>query len=263
MIGSIGFVNEQLTSDPQELWVPPNSRANIEQTYFTEQFGAFFRIDTAWIVPYETAQADHDIFQKPYLNLLYYLQKSIEDGYAESNDLEFSVHDLCYKPISGQDCIVESPMQYFKMNITYLNEDTTDPKVVAQCIPPPDQTERTCFDRIGTPVLTYAVFGGLSCEPGTSGACAACKIDASGLQLTFLLNNNAYSNGVAEEWERQVFIRNIKSFNHAITGYNDAMDNEMDGIPYNDDLIAQIKAVYAENPDMIQVKMDYLAERSI
>lgn len=56
MIGAIGFVNEQLTSDPQELWVPPASRANIEQTYFTEQFGAFFRIDTAMIVPYEASQ---------------------------------------------------------------------------------------------------------------------------------------------------------------------------------------------------------------
>jgi len=60
-----------------------------------------------------------------------------------------------------------------------------------------------------------------------------------------------------------VFIRNIKSFNHAITGYNDAMDNEMEGLDYNQELVAQLKAVYEEFPDMIKVKMDYLAERSI
>lgn len=37
----------------------------------------------------------------------------------------------------------------------------------------------------------------------------------------------------------------------------------MEGVEYNEELIAQIKAVYEEFPDMIQVKVDYLAERSI
>ena len=27
---SLGFVNFQITADPQELWVPPSSRANLE-----------------------------------------------------------------------------------------------------------------------------------------------------------------------------------------------------------------------------------------
>jgi hypothetical protein len=52
-------------------------------------------------------------------------------------------------------------MQYWKMNVTAMEE--SDPKETAQCIPPPDATTRVCFDRIGTPVLTFAVFGGLSC----------------------------------------------------------------------------------------------------
>ena len=96
--------------------------------------------------------------------------------------------DFCYKPISGEGCLAESPMQYFKMDLATLNDPDTDPKTVAQCIPAEDQTGRVCFDRIGTPVLTYAVFGGTSCEAGTTGKCEACRIDASGMQLTFLLN---------------------------------------------------------------------------
>ena len=59
--------------------------------------------------------------------------------------------------------------------------EESDPKETAQCIPESDATTRVCFDRIGTPVLTFAVFGGLECEPGTTGACEACKIDASGM----------------------------------------------------------------------------------
>ena len=51
-----------LQADPQELWVPPLSRANVEQTYFNEQFGAFFRINTGWITPFDKSQAQHDLF---------------------------------------------------------------------------------------------------------------------------------------------------------------------------------------------------------
>ena len=161
--------------------MPPLSRANVEQTYFDTEFGAFFRINTGWITPFKSDEANYDLFQTQYLNLVYYLQAAIVTGEAELNGMTFTLDDFCYKPITGEGCIVESPMQYFKSNITYLNEPTTNPKEIAQCIPPPDQTERTCFDEIGTPVLTYAVFGGIECEEGTTGECEACLIDASGL----------------------------------------------------------------------------------
>lgn len=182
--------------------------------------------------------------------------------------MTFTLDDFCYKPITGEGCIVESPMQYFKSNLTYLNEPTTNPKQIAQCIPPPDQTERTCFDEIGTPVLTYAVFGGIECEEGTSGLCEACLIDASGMQQTYLLNKNDYSLASAEEWERQVFIRNFKSFNYAIgNDYHTDMTGPMEGIDYNYTLVDQIRGVVdycnANNIPLITVKADYMAERSV
>jgi len=55
ILGMTGFINSQTTADPQELWVPPASRANIEQTYFNENFGAFYRIDTGWLTPFESS----------------------------------------------------------------------------------------------------------------------------------------------------------------------------------------------------------------
>jgi len=246
------------------LWVPEGSRANVEQTYFAKEFGFFFRINTGWITPFETTAPVNttDLFTVPYLDLVYELQNAIEKGKAEVNGQEFGLDDFCYKPISGEGCLVESPMQYWKNNKAAM--DASNPKETAQCIPPPDATTRVCFDRIGTPVLTFAVFGGLKCEPGTAGACEACKIDASGMQMTFLLNNNAYSLTTAEEWERQVYIRNFKSFNKAIgKDYHTALDGPMKNITYNQDLIDKVQAVYAQYPDMIPVKADYLAERSI
>ena len=214
--------------------MPPASRAAVEQDYFAKEFGFFFRINTGWVTPLESKDADADIFQKPYLNLVYYLQEAFENDEAEVNGMKYTLNDFCYKPISGEGCLAESPMQYFKMNLTVLNDPSTDVKTVAQCIPAEDQTGRVCFDRIGTPVLTYAVFGGTSCEPGTTGKCQACRIDASGMQLTFLLNQNNYSQETAEAWEAQVFIRNWRSFNKALgNDYHTALDGPCEGMEYN------------------------------
>jgi Niemann-Pick C1 protein len=79
---TIGFTNMQLTSDPQELWVPPSSRANIEQDYFKEKFGPFFRINTIWLTPGKGQDPEADVFQKGYLEMLFYLQNAIEEGEA-------------------------------------------------------------------------------------------------------------------------------------------------------------------------------------
>jgi hypothetical protein len=45
----------------------------VEQNFFDKEFGAFFRINTGWISPLNPAQANDDIFQNQYLNLVYYL----------------------------------------------------------------------------------------------------------------------------------------------------------------------------------------------
>ena len=61
------------------------------------------------------------------------------------------------------------------------------------------------------------------------------------MQFTMLLNHNAYSQYTAEEWERQVFIRNIKSFNKALgNDYHTDMDGPEDGLEYNDALIKNL-----------------------
>lgn len=86
--------------------------------------------------------------------------------------------------------------------------------------------------------------------------------------MTYLLNKNAFSLASAEEWERQVFIRNIKSFNYALgNDYHTDMDGPMDGLSYNATLVKQIQdylaGLKAAEIEITLVKADYLAERSI
>ena len=159
-------------------------------------------------------------------------------------------------------------MQYWHKNLTRLYDDP-DVKRTSQCIADTTTTDRVCFDRIGTPVLQFAIFGGLGCTEPRKNECSQCAVTASGLQTTFLLYNNAYSSPTAAQWEKDVFIRNLKSFNKAMdndyhtemTLYDDDDNN------YNEDLIAKIQNVtktYKDlGIDLVPVKADYLAERSI
>ena len=129
--------------------------------------------------------------------------------------------------------------------------------------------QRACFDSIGTPVLTYAIFGDTTCQNEAT-ECDQCILNAGGMQFTFLLNHNAYSQVTAEEWERQVYIRNVKSFNYALgNDYHTDMTGPMDGIDYNWDLVYELRNLtanwtkaYPDKP-IKPMKADYLAERSI
>ena len=123
-------------------------------------------------------------------------------------------------------------------------------KQLAACtLPLPAQTgvnntmNRTCFDNIGSDIQPYDVFGAITCANGVEypSECAPCEVNARGLQLNFLINRNFYSQSSVEEWERQVFIKNVKSFNQALNnGYHNEMKGTMNGEEYNEVLIADI-----------------------
>jgi len=194
---------------------------------------------------------------------LYYLQEAIKTDRFEKNGLDYSVDDFCYKPITGKGCLFTSPMQYWKDDLEKLLK--SDPKRTSECIAPVGTTERVCFDSIGVPVMQFTIFGKLGCVVPKKNDCSSCAVTAAGLQLAVLLYKNDYSNDNAMTWEKLVFERNIKTFNK-VMGQNYHTDLD-DGIMYNTDLEAKLTAAIAgykkNGTEMIPLKADYLAERSI
>ena len=156
-----------------------------------------------------------------------------------------------------------SPLEYWKSDLDDLLKDP-DVKKTSQCIPPPNSSQRVCFDKVGVPVMQSAIFGKLKCNAESDEPCAPCGINASGFQITFLLNNNDYQLDTAMEWEKNVFIRNIKSFN-TLSGYDTKLDDDMQ---YNQTLIDQLTAVKNKwetklGKPLLKIKLDYMAERSV
>lgn len=63
------------------LWVSSSSRSAVEQQFFIDNFGAFFRVNTMYVVPLRPQDNYTDIFQKPYIELLYHTQVSPTHAY--------------------------------------------------------------------------------------------------------------------------------------------------------------------------------------
>jgi Niemann-Pick C1 protein len=137
LIGSLGLINLKLEYDPQALWVSSTSRGNREQNYFKEKYGAFFRITQMIMKRKGRYDRDDsiDLFQKPYLEMIYHIQTAFEQETLVHGDRTFNITDICYKPITGKGCIATSPMEFWLMNLTDMWSDTNF-KETARCIRP-------------------------------------------------------------------------------------------------------------------------------
>lgn len=149
----------------------------------------------------------------------------------------YSLQDFCYKPIQNEGCLITSPMDFWKVNLTKMKQDS-DIKETAKCLKKTAVKEIPCMDRLGIPIQIDAVFGAQGCENNEiCDACNLCRKTARALSVTFLLNNDFYTNKIAEIWERDVFIEEVKKFN---------LDQE-----------------HANSSNSTKLRIDYMSERSV
>ena len=104
---------------PQKLWVSQDSITNNQQLFFGKKFGTYFRVNQIIYHPIEEKYGK-DIFNKETIEKLYYLQNNISKSQIEFNNKNYTVDDLCYKPVSGKGCMITSPMSFWKNNLTAL-----------------------------------------------------------------------------------------------------------------------------------------------
>jgi Niemann-Pick C1 protein len=112
--------------------------------------------------------------------------------------------------------------------------------------------------------MPYTIFGKMECVEPKENECSACGLKASALQTTFLLNNNEFQFDSASQWELNVLIRNLKTFNKVIGDYNTELP---EGLTYNQDLFKVLNETYsnytAKGFKYVPFKIDFLSERSI
>ena len=206
-----GLVFIDFELEPQKLWVSQTSQTNYQQLFFGKKFGAYFRINQM-IMRLQNESNTEDIFTKPYLRKLFDVQEKIVSTSFDFMGKNTTVSDFCYKPISGKGCMITSATNFWLENRTAMEE--SDVKEVAKCLQTGTEGEMPCFDSIGTPIQINAIFGMQGCEGGEEiSECSVCNKTARSMSVTFLLQNDFYTNKAAEKWEQEVFQKSILEFN--------------------------------------------------
>ncbi|KAH9099720.1 hypothetical protein Ae201684P_018731 [Aphanomyces euteiches] len=210
VVCTLGALHMTIQNDPQKLWVPPTSTSAKQQEFFDDHFGPFFRIEQL-IFHYPNGSESDDVIRKDLLHDVATLQKNIETATAVLDGRNVTLDDLCYRPVPGKGCIVESPLQYWHSNVSIMESDP-DIKltIVCQTTHPELTSFSPCMDQNGVPVMRDVVFGGLSedtCHTNPD-PCGDKTPQATALIVTFLLNNptNATFQAMAKAWEEQVFL---------------------------------------------------------
>ncbi len=201
ILSGLIFINIELS--PQNLWLSEDSKTKNQHIFFEKKFGKYFRTNQIIYRP-KDENNKKDIFTKEIIEKLYYLQNNISTSKIEFNDKNWTINDLCYKPINGKGCLIISPMSLWKNNLTSL-KNTKNIKDTANCIYKMGENTIPCLDDIGIPVKFSSILGKENCECNLNMTnCNLCNKTAEALSITFLLINNFYTNKIAEIWEEKM-----------------------------------------------------------
>ncbi|CAN0344720.1 unnamed protein product, partial [Laminaria digitata] len=151
-----------------------------------------------------------DMLQKQYLQRVMGVQRAIQGAsFVSAVDGEArGFESLCFKPIDGEGCLVESPAQYWLDDPVVLAGDPS-PSLTAACQTSDAflATRSPCMDKAGS-LLRYMVFGDIGVNPDvvSPDPCGGSVPAAGALVLTFLLNNyqDPEYQRLAEQWEKEV-----------------------------------------------------------
>ena len=152
---------------------------------------------------------DTDLWQKEYVDKIFEIQQKITSSNIDFLNTKWSIDDLCYKPVSGKGCMITSPTNFWKEDYEKFKEEK-DLKIVSKCLQSLGEDTMPCFDKIGTPIQLDAIFGAQGCEGDEIITdCSVCNKTAKALSVTFLLNNDYFTNKAAEKWEKEVLQKEI------------------------------------------------------
>lgn len=180
-----------IQQEPEKLWTPPDSRSELDKNYFDEHFGPFFRVEQMIITSKIPGQ---QIISLPFLEQILEIQYAVEAIKVNVNGKTITLADLCFKPIPGQGCLIESVTEFWQNNITKLRETKNIIQYVQTCSGA--TTIPSCMSEIGSPVDPFIVFGGFDINLKN-------YINSTALVVTFLLENQPSNLDYAFAWEKE------------------------------------------------------------
>lgn len=179
----------EIITKPESLWVPPGSLTSSDKSYFDKQFGPFYRIEQVII----RNTSNTPILLKQNLLDLYEVYENLTTMNVKYNGITINLKEICFKPMIGKGCLVESVLGYFQNSKTNIEQSLSIDTFLSYCFET-GKFQPFCMSDIGTPVDAPVVLGGYSNNS---------YLNATALVLTFLIENNdeESKNEKAKAWE--------------------------------------------------------------
>lgn len=207
-ICSIGTYQLDLLTDPERLWVPSDAQVALDKAQFDEDFAPFYRIEQAFFKRDLSVEDNFDengtlkdIWQLDIVHKMIEYQDAVEAVVVEYEGRNVTWQDVCYKPIPGQSCMVQSPLEYFNGQPEFYARDNPDltqeivENVFETCTK--NIVSDNCRGALGAPTFPNLVF---TAYPRNSENFS----DASGFSITYLVDNHKAMRPLAAAWEAEV-----------------------------------------------------------
>ncbi|XP_064480279.1 NPC intracellular cholesterol transporter 1-like [Ornithodoros turicata] len=224
---SCGLFFFTVRTDPVELWSAPGSRARQERDQFNDYFGPFYRVEQVVITntggePFNYTLKENNetvafggVLNRAFLHEVANLQERLLDLRADYEGRTITLQDICFSPLSNGVCMVQSPLNWFLNNASYLDLNVSGYTYldhIYYCfhdeLSPSDGhfNKIPCLGSYGGPNYPYVALGGFSNDSYK---------DATALVITILANNHVDPSllGPAIAWERK-FIDTLKNYSH-------------------------------------------------
>lgn len=185
---SIGWINFEVETNPERLWVSPSSDAAKEKTYFDKNFGPFYRAEQAFVVNDTLPSGPGPVLSYETLAWWFDVEQRVQR--RMSANYHATLGDVCFNP-TGQACVVESVTGYFASE-SGLNPDTWASHI-RHCAEQPGSQD--CLPDFQQPLKKDMILGGFEERD---------PLSAQAFVTTWVVNN--YLEGTtgekrAEDWE--------------------------------------------------------------
>lgn len=194
---SIGWVRFSIETDPVRLWVSPTSEAAQEKAFFDDSFGAFYRIEQAFLVN-DTDAGAAPVLSEETLKWWFEFEDGVRRLTPASSDTTFS--NVCFNP-TGEACIVQSISGFFPSGISADWQ-----KTLKNCAEHPGDT--SCFAPGTQPLKKELILGGYEHD----------VLDASALITTWVVASQIQGSEEEArviEWENALRDRFNSAAQHA------------------------------------------------
>ncbi|KAF1745072.1 hypothetical protein MXB_854 [Myxobolus squamalis] len=226
--------NFTISSDPVEIWSPPNGQFRKHKQYFEENFGPFFRIEQILVRAPKLNQQTIDILGKPVnigpifnidiIKEIFKIQNDIQnlisfvpgDNFNIKNNV--TLGDLCYKPLEplNSKCVFSSITQYFQNNLDSVSLKSGPFNWLTHiyyCLNSPgsikdnDLESLPCLSDFKAPINPKIVLGGYESNPN----------EASAFVITYVLKNEVDTKFIeaVRAWEKS-FLEYLTDYSHPL-----------------------------------------------